>query len=57
MRNPGLFKVDYKNAIVIVTGPGLDTWARLYSAHKLSVILSLRDCGREEEKKEESAAL
>lgn len=57
VRNPGLFKVDYKNAIVIVMGPGLDTWARLCSTHKFLMILGLKTWGREEEKGEESSAL
>lgn len=57
MRNPGLFKADCKNATVVVMGPGLDTWARLSSTHKFSMIVSLRDCGREEEQREGSSAL
>lgn len=42
---------------MIVMGPGLDTWARLSFTHKFSMIVSLRDCGREEEKSGESSAL
>lgn len=57
MRNPGLFEVDYKNATVIVMGPGSDVWARLCSRYKFSMILILRDRGREEEKEDETSSL